>query len=144
MGEVTEPGDGEASPDPVSAPARIGRYRVSRLVGSGAFATVYLAWDDALDVPVAIKVLAQNWSFEPEVRRRFIQEAQLLRRVDGTRVVRVHDIGETEEGQPFFVMDYASRGTIEDRLLELAEDGEELDAHDVIRFCRQLAAGARA
>ncbi len=122
-------------------PQRIGRYRVSRTLGAGAFATVHLAWDDALDVPVAVKVLAQNWSFEPDVRRRFIQEAQLLRRVDGTRVVRVHDIGETEEGQPYFVMDYASHGTIEERLVELDVGGTKLDSNDVLRFCRQLAAG---
>jgi len=137
---VTGPGFDEDS-EPAATPARIGRYRVSRSLGAGAFATVYLAWDDALDVPVAVKVLAQNWSFEPEVRRRFIQEAQLLRRVDGTRVVRVHDIGETEEGQPYFVMDYASHGTVEDRLIELAAAGEKLDSNDVLRFCRQLAAG---
>ncbi|MCB0991455.1 MAG: protein kinase [Acidimicrobiales bacterium] len=136
MSETEEP----AGP-PV--PDRIGRYRVSRALGSGAFATVYLAWDDALDVPVAVKVLGQNWSYEPEIRRRFIQEAQLLRRVDGTRVVRVHDIGETPDGQPFFVMDFASRGTAEDRLIELAADGVELETADLLRFCRQLAAGVQ-
>ncbi|PRY20837.1 hypothetical protein [Pseudosporangium ferrugineum] len=46
----------------VSMPAEIGRYRVVRRLGSGAFATVWLAEDDVLDSRVAIKVLADNWA----------------------------------------------------------------------------------
>jgi sugar lactone lactonase YvrE len=122
-------------------PESIGRYRVDSVLGAGTFATVYRAWDDALDVPVAIKVLAQNWSFDPDIRRRFITEAQLLRRAQGTRVVRVHDIGETTEGQPYFVIDYADRGTVENRLERLRAEGTALEVPDVLRFSRALAAG---
>lgn len=125
----------------MSIPEQLGRYRVEALIGAGTFATVFRGRDEALDVPVAIKVLAQNWSYEPEIRKRFIAEAKLLRRADGTRLVRVHDIGETSDGQPFFVMDFAERGTIEDRLNELASEGRALQVEDVARFARQLAGG---
>ncbi|KAA0233219.1 MAG: Virginiamycin B lyase [Acidimicrobiales bacterium] len=125
----------------MSIPERLGRYRVEALIGAGTFATVFRGRDEALDVPVAIKVLAQNWSYEPEIRKRFIAEAKLLRRADGTRLVRVHDIGETSDGQPFFVMDFAERGTIEDRLNELAGEGRAIQVEDVARFTRQLAGG---
>ncbi len=96
----------------MSADEVIGRYRVDRELGSGTFATVYRAHDEALDVPVALKVLGENWSYDPDVRRRFINEAQLLRRAGGRHVVRVHDIGQTDDGRPFFVMDFADRGTV--------------------------------
>ncbi len=95
----------------------IGRYRLTRRIGSGAFATVWFGHDDDLDVPVAIKVLAENWATNADVRERFLAEARLLRRIDSPRVMRVHDLGVlTTDGleRPYFVMDYADGGTLDD------------------------------
>jgi hypothetical protein len=102
----------------MSAPARFGRYRVERRIGSGSFATVWLAHDEVLEAPVAVKVLADNWAHRLDVRERFEEEARILRRADSDRVVRVHDIGELEDGRPYFVMTYADGGTLADRLAE--------------------------
>ncbi|MFM6848365.1 MAG: serine/threonine-protein kinase [Terrabacter sp.] len=90
----------------------IGRYEVARRLGVGAFATVWYGWDPALSVPVAIKVLADNWSHDADVRQRFLAEARLLRKISDDRVVRVHDIGELPDGRPYFVMDHADGGTL--------------------------------
>lgn len=92
----------------------IGRYRLDAVRGSGAFATVWQGFDTELDVPVAVKVLAENWAHHADVRERFLAEARLLRRVESDRVVRVHDMG-VHDGQPFFVMDLAEGGTLADR-----------------------------
>lgn len=100
----------------MSEQGAIGRYRLSERLGTGAFATVWLGYDDELDAPVAVKVLADNWSHDADVRARFVAEARLLRRVRDQRVVRVHDIGTLPSGQPYFVMDYADRGTVADLL----------------------------
>src|SRR3954469_6941095 len=97
-------------------PAKIGRYRVERRLGSGAFATVWLAEDDVLESWVAIKVLADNWTHHPDVRARFEQEAQILRRADSERLVRVHDVGELPDGRPYQVMSYAAGGTLAERI----------------------------
>ncbi|BCJ50585.1 serine/threonine protein kinase [Actinoplanes sp. NBRC 14428] len=97
-------------------PAEIGRYRVVRRLGSGAFATVWLAEDDVLDSRVAIKVLADNWAHHLDVRARFEQEAQVLRLADSERLVRVHDFGELPDGRPYQVMTYADSGTLAERL----------------------------
>ena len=94
----------------------IGRYRVERRIGAGAFATVWLADDDLLESWVAIKVLADNWAHQPDVRARFEQEAQILRRADSDHLVRVLDIGELPDGRPYLVMTYADGGTLADRL----------------------------
>lgn len=94
---------------------RLGRYRLLERLGTGAFATVWLARDDDLEVSVALKVLADNWSGDADVRERFLAEARLLRRIDDPRVVRVHDIGTVPDGdQPYFVMDLADGGTLAD------------------------------
>jgi hypothetical protein len=92
----------------VSAPMYIGSYRVERMLGTGSFATVWLAHDERLDAPVAIKVLADNWARHPEIRRRFIDEARLLRRLDDEHVVAVYSIDELPDDRPYFVMGWAT------------------------------------
>ena len=98
---------------------RIGRFEVRSRLGSGAFATVFEAFDPRLESTVAIKLLADNWTAEPEVRARFRQEAVLLRRVQtehpAAPLLDVYDIDETEDGRPFFVMRLADRGSLADR-----------------------------
>jgi serine/threonine protein kinase len=109
----------------MGVPTRLGRYVVRRRLGSGGFATVWLAHDEQLDAEVAIKVLADNWGHDDSVRKRFLEEGRFLRRVESEHVVQVHDVGELEDGRPFLVLTYADRGTLADRLkkapLPLAE-----------------------
>ena len=72
---------------------------------------------------MAIKVLADNWAHHPDVRARFEQEAQVLRRADSERLVRVHDFGELPDGRPYQVMTYAAGGTLAERLTGGADAG---------------------
>ena len=120
-----------AGTDPNGNAGQIGRYRTSRVLGTGAFATVWLAFDPELETPVAIKVLADNWSRQADVRERFLTEARILRRISSPRVVGVHDIGETDE-RPYFVMDYLDGGT-------LAEVGDTPDASERLRLGAETA-----
>ncbi|QBX55648.1 serine/threonine protein kinase [Nocardioides seonyuensis] len=100
----------------MSAPSRLGRYPVRRRLGAGAFATVWLAYDEHLDSEVAIKVLADNWTEDLHVRQRFVEEGRFLRKVESPHVVNVYDAGELSDGRPFLVMSYADQGTLADRL----------------------------
>ncbi|GAB2589418.1 serine/threonine-protein kinase [Microlunatus antarcticus] len=102
--------------------ASLGRYRLDQVLGSGSFATVWRGYDPELDVVVAVKVLADNWSLDADVRARFLAEARLLRRISSDRVVRVHDVGIADD-RPYFVMDHVGGGSLADRVgsLEPAE-----------------------
>ncbi len=112
-------------------PARLGRYAVRRRIGSGGFATVWLAYDEQLDSPVAIKVLAENWTEDGHVRQRFLEEGRYLRKVESPHVVSVYDAGLLEDDRPYLVMSYADQGTLADRL---EADGLTVDqATEVIR-----------
>ena len=111
---------------------QIGRYRLDAVHGSGAFATVWRGFDTELEIPVAVKVLADNWSHHADVHERFLAEARLLRRIASDRVVRVYDVG-THEGQPYFVMDFVAGGTLDD-----LADGS-LDAQDALLLAEQSA-----
>jgi serine/threonine protein kinase len=123
----------------VSAPSRLGRYPVRRRIGSGAFATVWLAHDEHLDSPVAIKVLADNWTEDLHVRQRFLEEGRFLRKVESPHVVSVYDAGELADGRPYLVMAYADQGTLADRL-ELAP----LDLPQAVHVVGQVGAGLAA
>jgi len=120
----------------------VDHYRVQRPIGTGAYATVYLAHDDRLDARVALKVLAENRSLDLEVRRRFVEEAQKLRKVSSDAVVTVFDVGETANHQPYMVLDHADRGDLAARRAALPT--AQLDAasiQQVIDFlCRSLSA----
>jgi serine/threonine protein kinase len=111
---------------------QIGRYRLDAVHGSGAFATVWRGFDTELEIPVAIKILAENWSHHADVHERFLAEARLLRRIASDRVVRVYDVG-THEGQPYFVMDFVAGGTVAD-----VADGS-LDAADALTLAERSA-----
>ena len=114
----------------------IGNYRLERDIGAGSFATVWLARDEVLEAPVAIKVLADNWARNPDIRRRFLDEARIMRRIDHDRVVRVFAVEQLANGQPLFVMAHADRGTLADRVPALAA-GRSLDA--VVETMTELA-----
>lgn len=115
----------------------IGPYRIDRPIGTGGFATVYRANDDRLDTTVAVKVLAENRSLDADARRRFIEEAQALRRVDSPAVVSVFDVGESADGQPFMVLEYADRGDLAARFAGLGRPATFDEIRDVAAFLRQ-------
>ncbi|MQA82163.1 MAG: protein kinase [Streptosporangiales bacterium] len=100
----------------MATPERMGRYQIREQIGSGGFATVWRGYDERLDNDVAVKVLAENWVRRLDVQDRFLQEARALRRTDSDRVARVYDIDTLGDGRPYFVMSYADRGTLADRL----------------------------
>jgi serine/threonine protein kinase len=106
---------------------------------------VWLGHDDDLDVPVAVKVLADNWAGNDDVRNRFLVEARIMRRIHDRRLVQVHDIGTLDDGRPYFVMDYIDGGSMNDlrsqgihpiRALRLCAEAcralDVLHAHDII------------
>jgi serine/threonine protein kinase/formylglycine-generating enzyme required for sulfatase activity/tetratricopeptide (TPR) repeat protein len=84
-------------------PFRIGRYRIIHLLGQGGFGRVYLAHDDDLDRPVAIKVPNPKRIDRPEDVEAFLVEARILARLDHPHIVPVHDVGRTEDGLCFVV-----------------------------------------
>jgi eukaryotic-like serine/threonine-protein kinase len=114
-----------------------GRYRVERILGAGGMATVYLAYDQQLDRPVAVKVLAENLAAEDDLRRRFLREARLAAALAHPNVVRVFGTGEDEAGLPFIVMEYVEGET----LAELLRRRGRLPAPEVRGLVGQAAAG---
>jgi eukaryotic-like serine/threonine-protein kinase len=87
--------------------AMIGSYRVIRELGRGGMGTVYLAGraDDTYKKSVAIKLIKRGMDTE-EVLSRFRNERQILASLDHPNIARLLDGGTTEQGLPYFVMEY--------------------------------------
>jgi serine/threonine protein kinase len=124
----------------VTGPLTIGRFRVERSVGVGAFSTVWLARDEDLDAWVAVKVLAEAWSRNQDARRRFTEEARALRHLDSDRIVRVYELGWLDEDRPYMVMEYADRGSLEDRMRFAREAGRPSTVGEAAAVGIELAA----
>ena len=77
--------------------ATLGAYRIVGLLGLGGMGVVYRAHQDALDRPVAIKVMAPALASDPNIRERLRREALSAARLDHPNVVAVYDAGGLDE-----------------------------------------------
>ena len=86
---------------------RIGPYRILQRIGSGGMGSVYRATRDDAEFyrVVAIKIIRPNTHQENAVRR-FLHERQTLAALDHPQIVKLLDGGTTDDGLPYFVMDY--------------------------------------
>ncbi len=92
-----------------------GRYRVDRLIAEGGMAAVYLATDERLDRPVAVKVLAAQFARDPDFLQRFTLEARNTARMSHPHVVAVHDQG-IDGDVVYLVLEYVDGYTLRDLL----------------------------
>ena len=99
-----------------SDPQTIGRYRVIRLLGRGGFGRVYLAHDDDLDRPVAIKVPNPERISRPEDVEVYLNEARILASLDHPHIVPVYDLGRTDDGSCYVVSKYVEGSDLAARI----------------------------
>ena len=119
-----------------SATLVAGRYRVERLAGHGGMGEVYLAIDESLDRPVALKLAHARLG--PAAERRWQGEARALARLSHPHVVQVFRVG-MEESTPFIVMEWVPGKT----LAEWVSEGERSWA-EVVTLYQQAAEGLAA
>jgi eukaryotic-like serine/threonine-protein kinase len=92
----------------------ISHYRIVEKLGEGGMGVVYTAEDTHLARRVAVKFLS---SLDPQYRARFLREARAVSALSHPNIAAVYDYGETEQGQPFIVMELVKGPTL-DQLLE--------------------------
>jgi tetratricopeptide (TPR) repeat protein len=118
-------------------PVYCGPYRLIRPLGSGGMGAVYLAerTDGEMQQTVAIKLLRAD-EHRAAWRDRFLQERQLLARMNHPSIVHAIDAGHTEDGRPYLVMEYVD-GTPIDAYASGIELREQLALF--LRVCAGLS-----
>jgi serine/threonine-protein kinase len=137
--EIQPPAEGAAgtlvSPDGVE----ILRYRLVRELGRGGTSAVYLARDQVLDIPIALKVLHPQLAgpARSEARRRFFAEARLAAALRHPGVIAIYDL---DEGARTLSMEYVAGGTLRARLRQVAaaDPNGTHDAGEILATARSL------
>ncbi len=122
------PGDQNESPADVAPtspnvessdhPERIGRYRIEKVLGKGGFGLVYLAHDDQLDRPVAVKVPHARLISKPEDAEAYLAEARTVANLDHPHIVPVYDVGRTKDCACFVVSKYVKGADLATKIKE--------------------------
>jgi serine/threonine protein kinase len=99
--------DRATAPDPAagSLPQALSGLRILNEIGSGGMGRVLLAEDERLGRKVAIKTLHPRYAGDPELRKRFMNEARAMARLSHPNIVRIYSLGPGAE-PPHFVMEH--------------------------------------
>jgi Tol biopolymer transport system component len=94
---------------------KLGRYEVQSRLGSGGMGEVYRAKDLRLGRDVAIKIVPEHLSSNPDAIRRFELEARAISALNDANICTLYDVGR-QDGVDFIVMEFLQGETLQDRL----------------------------
>jgi eukaryotic-like serine/threonine-protein kinase len=97
---------GRSSHDPALGKVIAGRYRLEARIGEGGMGIVYRARHVLIDRVVAVKLIRPDLRGETHLRAWMLREARAANRVDHAHIIDIHDIGETDDGELYLVMEY--------------------------------------
>jgi len=127
-----------AFPD-LSVGQMVARYRILQRVGAGGMGAIYRARDERLARDVALKFLPAHREMNPEAQERLLVEARAAAGLEHPNVCTIHEVGETEAGQPFIAMAFYTGETLKERLRR-----GPLREAEVVNITRQLVRGLAA
>ena len=107
-----------------------GRYRIEMVIGKGAMGAVVAATDIQESRRVAIKTILPHLAEQPEYNTRFLREARATAAIKSDHVTRVFDVGRTDDGVPFLVMELLS-GT---DLNEMCRGRKQMPVEEAVRY----------
>lgn len=111
------------------------RYEILEVVGNGGMATVYKAKCRLLNRYVAVKVLKETLKSDEEVVKRFITESRAAASMSHHNIVSVFDVGETEDGLNYIVMEFVDGMTLK----EYIKSRGKLDWREACEFAYQIS-----
>jgi tRNA A-37 threonylcarbamoyl transferase component Bud32 len=118
----------------------IGSYRILQKIGTGGMGAVYLAEHPLIGKKVALKVIHRELASNKEVVQRFFQEAKAVTRIGNEHIVEIHDFGQTQDGDHFYIMEYLEGQT----LAGVLANERVLDVMRALHIGAQIAAALAA
>ncbi|PNY38475.1 hypothetical protein C2E31_00635 [Rhodopirellula baltica] len=129
--------DDDFGSDPSDIPARLGGYRLIRMLGRGAMGAVYQAKQISLDRDVALKTIRGRFAKNPASLARFTREAYAAAQLTHHNVVQIYDFGE-DAGLHYFSMEWIRGGSLADLVREKGRIAPKLAATYILQAARGL------
>ena len=118
--------------------SKLGPYEIQSLIGAGGMGEVYRARDTRLHRVVAIKILPESLSSDPDRLARFQQEARILGALNHPNLMAIYDVG-SQDGVHFLVSEFLEGQTLRERL-----QAGPLPQRRVNEYSLQIAKGLAA
>ena len=137
------PGGGGGTPPPDQDPLvgmMIGGCKISAKIGAGGMGAIYLAYHEALRKDVVVKILPPESAANPRTVERFFREARAAAKLEHPNVVSVQDVGTTDRGLNYIVMQYVDGQNLEEKI---QSEGRHTPAA-AGKIVLQVASGLRA
>ena len=118
-----------------------GRYELIERIAHGGMGVVYRARDRALNRIVAIKVLRSRFLENPDMVRRFMDEAQISARLQHPSILPIYEVGTLADGRPFIAMKFIHGRTLTLLLRERSNPAQDLTRflHIFQQLCQAVA-----
>ncbi len=113
----------------------LGQYKITKKLGRGGMASVYLADQASIGRQVAVKVMPRHFLHDPSFLERFQREVKVIANLQHPRVLPVYDYGQVDDS-PYIVMAYMPGGTLADKI----EKGG-MTLREIAKVIRQVAEG---
>jgi len=125
---------------PESQARIIDKYRVLRILGSGAMGAVYEVEHIYVRKRYALKLINKELAVNPEFRARALRESQASAAIQHENIVDVLDYGETKEGEPYIVMEFLKGRPLTD----LIDDEAPMPVPETFRLVIEVLEGLAA
>ncbi len=120
--------------------AKIGAYKIEKLLGEGGMGFVYEATHEVLGRRTAIKFLRPELAGHPQIVLRFLQEAKAVNLINHANIINVYDYGDGADGSVYFVMEFLDGETIDDLMKKRRPMPAPLLLHVFGQIAKALAA----
>lgn len=136
------PADGAVSETFATLPpgARLGAYRIDRVLGDGGMGFVYEATHELLARRTAIKMLRPELAHHPQIVTRFLNEAKAVNVINHDNIVNVYDYGQNADDSVYFVMEYLEGETLDVLMRKRRPMSTAMLVHLFAQIGRALAA----
>ena len=113
------------------------RYQIVAKLGSGGTAVVYKAIDTVLNREVTVKILQEQFTSNQKFVMRFRKEAQAIAALSHPNIVSVFDVGCSDEGEPYLIMEYVEGKTLKEIINKMGP----LSLDRSLDYAHQILAG---
>ncbi len=116
-----------AKPALSDSPSPTGRFVVLRPYAQGGLGRIFLARDEELGRPVALKEIRDDKKDHPTLRARFVREAEITGNLEHPGIVPVYGLGHYDDGRPFYAMRFIQGDSLKEAIGQFHNDLSSLD-----------------